>query len=68
MDQQPCSNGYCEGHSAVGGIVGYAANTSILDTVVDTNAGSGNHIYGNSAFVGGIAGVIKNANVINSPR
>ena len=59
-------NGYCEGHSAVGGIVGYAANTSILDTVVDTNAGSGNHIYGNSAFVGGIAGVIKNANVINS--
>lgn len=59
-------NGYCEGHSAVGGIVGYAANASILDTVVDTNSGSGNHIYGNSAFVGGIAGVIENANVINS--
>ena len=59
-------NGFCNGYSAVGGIVGYASNTSILDTSVDTNSGSGNHIYGNAAYVGGVAGAIKNSNIINT--
>lgn len=59
-------NGFCEGYSAVGGIVGFAANTSILDTSVDTNSGSGNHIYGNLAYVGGIAGAIDHSNIINA--
>lgn len=59
-------NGFCNGYSAVGGIAGYAANASILDTSVDTNSGSGNHIYGNAAYVGGVVGAIKNSNIINT--
>lgn len=59
-------NGFCNGYSAVGGIAGCASNTSILDTSVDTNSGSGNHIYGNAAYVGGVAGAIKNSNIINT--
>ncbi|MCM1232604.1 MAG: hypothetical protein NC489_20965 [Ruminococcus flavefaciens] len=59
-------NGFCNGYSAVGGIAGFASNASILDTIVDTNSGTGNHIYGNAAYVGGIVGAIKNSNIINS--
>ena len=59
-------NGFCNGYSAVGGIAGYASNSSILDTSVDTNSGSGNHIYGNAAYVGGVVGAIKNSNIINT--
>ncbi len=59
-------NGFCNGYSAVGGIAGYASNTSILDTSVDTNSGSGNHIYGSAAYVGGVAGAVRNSNIINT--
>ena len=55
-----------DGHGAVGGIVGYAVNTSIVDTEVSTDTGSGQHIYGNGAYVGGIVGVLENSDVYNS--
>lgn len=55
-----------DGHSCVGGIVGLASNTTIMDTYVSTNTGAGNHIYGNGAYVGGIAGVIENSDIYNS--
>lgn len=55
-----------DGHGAVGGIAGYAVNTSIVDTVVSTDTGSGRHIYGNGAYVGGIAGATENSDIYNS--
>lgn len=57
---------FLNGHSCVGGIVGFAKNTSILDVYVSTNTGSGNHIYGNGAYVGGVAGAIDHSDVYNS--
>lgn len=54
------------GHGAVGGIAGYAVNTSIVDTTVSTDTGSGMHIYGNGAYVGGIVGVMENSDVYNA--
>jgi len=59
-------NDFCNGHSCVGGIVGYAANTTIMDSYVSTNTGAGNHIYGNGSYVGGIVGVMENSDVFNS--
>lgn len=55
-----------DGHGAVGGVVGYAVNASVLDSTVTTNTGSGNHIYGKHAFVGGIVGVSENSDILNS--
>lgn len=63
---QEAQNGFCNGYSAVGGIVGYAEHASILDTYVKTNTDSGNHIYGNNAYVGGIVGAMKESDIINS--
>ena len=57
---------YIDGHGCAGGIVGYALNTSIVDTVVSTDTSSGQHIYGNGAYVGGIVGVMENSDVYNS--
>lgn len=51
---------------AVGGIAGYAKNTIIADTTVKTNTGSGNHIYGNNAYVGGIVGLLEDADIYNA--
>ncbi|WP_097006339.1 hypothetical protein [Lacrimispora amygdalina] len=54
-------------YGAVGGIAGYAKNTSIVDVFVSTNTGSGNHIYGNSkTYSGGIVGIQKNSDIYNS--
>ena len=55
-----------DGHGAVGGVVGYAVNASVLDSTVTTNTGSGNHIYGKHAFVGGVVGVSENSDILNS--
>lgn len=55
-----------DGHGAVGGVVGYAVNASVIDSTVTTNTGSGNHIYGKHAFVGGITGVSENSDILNS--
>lgn len=55
-----------DGCSAIGGVVGMAINTSILDTEVSTNTGAGNHIYGKHAYVGGIVGVQEQSDVLNS--
>lgn len=57
---------FCNGHSCIGGIVGFAANTTVMDSYVSTNTGAGNHIYGNGAYVGGIAGVIENSDIYNA--
>lgn len=54
---------FCGGHSCVGGIAGFAANTTMMDTYVSTNTGAGNHIYGNGSYVGGIVGVMENSDV-----
>lgn len=54
---------FCGGHSCVGGIAGFAANTTIMDTYVSTNTGAGNHIYGNGSYVGGIVGIMENSDV-----
>lgn len=51
---------------AVGGIAGYAKNTLISDVIVKTNTGSGNHIYGNNAYAGGIVGLLEDSDVYNS--
>lgn len=50
---------------AIGGIAGYAKNTSIVDCYVSTNTGSGNHIYGRNSYVGGIAGIQDNSDIYN---
>ena len=55
-----------DGHGAIGGVVGMASNTSVIDTTVATNTGNGNHIYGNKAFVGGVVGVSEQTDVLNS--
>lgn len=55
-----------DGHSCVGGIVGFASNATIMDTYVSTNTAAGDHIYGNGAYVGGIAGAIENSDIYNS--
>lgn len=60
------ANEFCNGHSCIGGIVGFAANTTIMDTYVSTNTGAGNHIYGNGSYVGGVAGVVENSDVYNA--
>lgn len=51
---------------AVGGIAGYAKNTIISDTTVKTNTGAGNHIYGNTAYAGGIVGVLEDSDIYNT--
>lgn len=56
---------FCNGHSCVGGIAGYTANTSITDSYVSTNTGAGNHIYGNGSYVGGIVGVMEYTDIYN---
>lgn len=50
---------------AIGGIAGYAKNTSIVDCYVSTNTGSGNHIYGRNSYVGGIVGIQENSDIYN---
>lgn len=55
-----------DGYGAVGGIVGFAENASIIDTEVSTNTGDGNHIYGIHSYVGGIVGVSENSDILNS--
>lgn len=50
----------------VGGVAGYAKNTSIVDVYVKTNTGAGNHIYGNLAYCGGVAGILKNSDIYNA--
>lgn len=54
-------------YGAVGGIAGYAKNTTIADVYVSTNSGAGNHIYGNSlTYSGGIVGILKNSDIYNA--
>ena len=55
-----------DGHSAVGGIVGKAVHATIMDVDVSTDQAAGQHIYGNGAYTGGIAGVIEDADIFNS--
>lgn len=49
----------------VGGIAGYAKNTIIADSEVKTNDNSGNHIYGDDAYVGGIVGIQEYSDLYN---
>lgn len=60
------SDEFLDGHACVGGIIGLAENASIVDTSVTTYTGSGGHIYGNNAYVGGIAGAILDSDLYNS--
>lgn len=60
------SGEFLDGHACVGGIVGLAENTSVLDTSVKTYTGNGGHVYGNNAYVGGIAGAILDSDLYNS--
>lgn len=50
----------------IGGVAGKAMNTIIADADVKTNTGAGKHIYGHNDFVGGIVGIVENADLYNT--
>lgn len=51
---------------AAGGVAGKAENTIIADVTVKTFKDSGNHIYAQDGYAGGIVGWLNNADIYNS--